>query len=426
MNKAIGHLATWIAGACVLGATIVFGLAQTTNFVDSVLLCGILTALALFGKSMATVAKTAFLEDFYLKFAVTVILIIALDAMQIFEVYGWKSNMDYLFGESTQAAQTDKLKIELATAKVKMLEVGKVDSAAEYAKIEAMEAEAAKCKHAWSWSCKDKARAGKAEIVMKLDAQKQSVQAITEAQNDIKSTEANSGNYVHRAFKGMALLIDAEVLKVQSGYRLAIATLVVLLYSLGDILFAYPEKRKPREIIDDLKSGISEIKHPAPAYAPINQHHDPIVNRMYNRPTQPVQQPEIKAGHIEDLAEAVDRKNESTRLGFIGFCDPNDMPKPVSVKKPVSIERESLSTPVRVQTDTDTKRNTVSGGNGRGLDDLEPVFLVLVNSLRDQTFFKSENAVGVNSIKRACKVGTAKAQVLMTMLLERNIDTAKK
>jgi len=49
----------------------------------------------------------------------------------------------------------------------------------------------------------------------------------------------------------------------------------------------------------------------------------------------------------------------------------------------------------------------------------------LIQSINTKEFFKKESFVGVNSIKRQCKTGTGKAQVLMTMLIERGVNLSK-
>jgi hypothetical protein len=125
----------------------------------------------------------------------------------------------------------------------------------------------------------------------------------------------------------------------------------------------------------------------------------------------------------------LDNRDEP-RKPFIGFIDTDNLPKVEkhartdTIKKP--IERESLSTPVDALISTHARTDTVKkaspGGAGRGLDDLEPVYRVLLDSIKSRDFFKSESTVGVNSIKRVCKLGTPKAQVLMTMLIERGVD----
>jgi len=370
MIKSIGFLATWIASIAVLAATIIFGMAQTTNWVDSVVLCAILTALALFGMTLSFIAKVEISESgiFAFRAFAIIAIILVLGAVQTFEVYGWKSNIDFLFGETTQASKTDKLKVEIAESKVKILSVGKVDINAAANELAAMDRVAAKCKHAWSWTCKSKSYAGKDAIEMKLAAQKESVEAMNDALTEIKSTEQNTGNYVHRAFKGMALVVDTEALKVQSYYRLTISALVVLLSHLGFVFYAGSDKK----YVDIAKKVIEEFSHQSPTpqqpiFKPVQQHPEPIFNRMFVKPQQTAsaEKPQtIKAGYVEDLADKMYDDTPRPKKGFIGFVDTNALPTNETGKNVLKPEKTDNATVPTKKTENIISKVVVIGDLG--------------------------------------------------------------
>lgn len=436
MIKTLGYLATWIASIAVLAATIIFGMAQTTNMIDSIVLCSILTALAIFGMTLSFIAKLAILDKNPVCIPIIAIILV-LGAVQTFEVYGWKSNIDFLFGESTQASKTDKLKIDLAQSKVKMLDVGKVDVNQIADELKAIDKADKKCT-SWRFDCRRKARAGEDELRMKLEAHNESVKAIDSALSEIKSTESNSGNYVHRAFKGMAVVFDTESLKIQSIYRLTISALVVLLSHLGFVFYAGSDAKYvklARRVMNEFNhhQPVNQTQSPAPSpiTAKIKSAADNLDNRLNEIIAKGKETVMSKPSETDyEINPAFLDNRTEPRKPFMGFIDTDSLPKHAridTVKKP--IERESLSTPVDALISThariDTVKKASSGGTGRGLDDLEPAYHVLVESIKDRSFFKSENTVGVNSIKRVCKLGTPKAQVLMTMLIERGVNLEK-
>jgi hypothetical protein len=240
----------------------------------------------------------------------------------------------------------------------------------------------------------------------------------------------------------MALVFDDTALKVQSYYRLTISALVVLLSHLGFVFYAGSDKK----YVDIAKKVMSEFSHQSPApqqtFKPVQQHNEPIFNRMFvNRPA-PVAQSQaqpVRAGHVEDLAEQMYDDTPRPAKGFIGFVDTDRVGK-IEVKKVQStateeikdkVQRPSIGTKNSTQSGTEQKKSTASKGRGKsaGLE-----FQVIDNAFVSGDFFKFKDTASIRNLVDYSKyispndsgIGKDTASVYMTMLKEKNRPLSKK
>jgi len=122
---------------------------------------------------------------------------------------------------------------------------------------------------------------------------------------------------------------------------LAVAILITVIVSYitnGGLYFVgcligdnYDEiKHRTKELIDDVIANNHQSPTPQqPTFKPVQQHPEPIFNRMFVKPQQPVSAEKsqtIKAGHIEDLTEQMYDDTPRPEKGFIGFVDTNALP----------------------------------------------------------------------------------------------------
>lgn len=173
---------------------------------------------------------------------------------------GYYAVMDSDYAENSQAHKTNRLKLDLAQAKLKTLEVGKIDTitaANELKQLQAAqsakeETAGLKCK-AWRVLCKKKElqgtgklKAGIESVNLKLKAQHDYVAAIDNASNVINENQGNAWQETMRHFQSLSILLfgtEKEAVKTQMIVRLFKSVLAVILIHFGFIFYGIKSQR---------------------------------------------------------------------------------------------------------------------------------------------------------------------------------------
>jgi hypothetical protein len=155
------------------------------------------------------------------------------------------SELNAKYEENSDTAKLEKMRIELAQNKLEALKVGKVDAgdaenrlAQLQQQVLAKEAKAAKCK-IFQFECKNKALAGADQLAAEIDSihnqmnhQAEYVTALSEAQNEIKSTDSSENKKTFAVFQTLSRFFYDTIdyaKNLQSKLLVYMSILIVLL-----------------------------------------------------------------------------------------------------------------------------------------------------------------------------------------------------